>query len=212
MKKLFLITCLIVTVASAYARSERGYYKDECGRLLVFRKQPSWWMVPGGMLAIGTGPLMAYGIHTGRLLASTHTHHSWGPFHVSGNSYDTTGDHAGGYLVCGVVSFGGMCMLYSWYYHHSRLNEPYVILDKDGMWYEGQGMLNWKDLKGVRLIEEPIRDGEGRQIGTNLLIEVVEIQKRWKIEDSKLAVTREALYDFILEYCQAATGKNPRIT
>jgi|GEM_PF-4814799 len=219
-KQSVLLLALFIGLCAApdlSARPERGYMRDEHGRLLVFRKQPSWFCIPIGAIMTAGGAVGVFAVWAEKISVGSHTslHLKTGPFHThidGGYSENTTKDRVLASLGFGLISVGGIALLYDWHYHYSRLDEPYVILDRNGMWFEGHGQLNWRDLKGVRLVEEPIRDSKGRVIGTRLLIEVVEIQKRWRIEDSRLNITREALYDFILEYCEAATGKNPRIT
>jgi hypothetical protein len=216
MKKRYLLLVAVMVVIAVpsdlEARPERGYYRDEFGRMLIFRQQPSWFNVPAGLFLTAGGGVGMFAVYANLVQVSTCAQTGHGPFQFALYSNNTTGDRVVAALGCGCISAGGIALLYDWHYHYSRLDEPYIILDHLGMWYEGHGQLNWKDLKGVRLIEEVIYDNEGRPRGTRLLIEIVEIQKRWRIDDSRLNITREALYDFILEYCKAATGKDPRIT
>lgn len=190
-----------------------SYVQDPQGRTMIFRKQPSWWTCAAGtvLTAMGGGIIVA-ALHGVEMTLDTKTSLLRTQY-VNINHHNSSTSSINTGLVGIGTTLGGLFVTYDWYYDWSRIAKPLIILDPQGMWYEGKSRkIPWAELKGLRLIDSPVYDAEGRFLRYEYLIEIIDMHERWELKDRRLAITREALYEFMLDYYEQATGKTLRVS
>jgi hypothetical protein len=219
---IFLASLFVFNFSFACAESQRGYAKDDQGRTLVYRVQPSWWSGFGGGLLTGLGGFMTYGAWhevNPRVKLS-------GLFRFSDFLSDESLENLPKFLsrmhinipfpsINGTpakvikVSLGagvtgsGMALLYSYLSNYVKLSTPLIVIDREGLQYEGKNKIFWKDVKSVRVVHETSFNwhNDTGKMKRKYALEIVDAYDKLLISENDIAITVDTLHDLIKKYC-----------
>jgi hypothetical protein len=150
----------------------KTWSKDENGRVLIYRAEPSQiagallaLMMVGGMSAVGMG------LFSGKLEN----------------------------IVFGSIIAipSGLLFKYAYYDEQNALYKPIVVIDKHGITFEGHAKMLWKNVCGYRTVENIIyRDGYTTH---EYYLEISTDVDRVNIPENRLAITWQMLYKLVDE-------------
>jgi len=212
----FLITTFVFSVFSVSAQTSQGYTKDNQGRTLVYRVQPSWWLIPSGSLLTGLGAFVTYGawyevnpqvnlnssFKLGDIWPDLHKILANIRMHIPLSSLDGKPARV---IKCALgtgVTLSGVALLYSCLSNYFKLSTPLIIIDQKGLQYEGKSIIYWKDVKSVRVVHDTAfnwNNGSGK-IKKEYALEIVDAYDRLLIHESDISITVETLHDLIKQY------------
>ncbi len=211
-----LASLFIFSVSPVFAESSKGYVKDSQGRTLVYRAQPSWWLIPSGTLLTGLGAFVTYGAYhevnpqinlngslkLGDIWPDLHKVLANIRMHIPLNNLDGTPARA---IKCALgtgITLSGAAILYSWLSNYAKLSKPFIVIDHEGLQYEGKDKINWKDVKSVRVVHDTAfnwNNGTGK-LKRKYALEIVNVYDRLLISECDIAITVETLQELIKQY------------
>jgi hypothetical protein len=179
---------------SAEQQQKRTYITTDNGRTLIYRSEKSIWNLVG---AAGLATLSAACFYRAYESSNTPgntfvtTHGSTRRYHKKAN--DSTIGLLGGLIFTGF----GAWLTYDWYKNYTNLHVPIIILDEQGIWYEGS-LFSWKEIVTIYSLTITIENGIYSQ--SEHLLEIVSKQNRFKINQNDIAITTDALQDLMQKY------------
>lgn len=217
---LFLTSLFLCNVSFVSAHdTPKGYVKDNQGRTLVYRAQPSWWLLPSGSLLTLFGSLVAYdGLYEVNpapinLGASFKLSDIWPDLHkilanirmniplkiIDGKSNPA---RAIRFVLGAGVTVSGAALLYSWFDNYFKLSTPLIVIDKEGLQYEGNNKIYWKDVKSVHVVHDTTFNWSNNtgKFKKEYALEIVNTYDKFLINEGDIAVTLETLEELIKHY------------
>jgi hypothetical protein len=218
---LFLVSFLIFNIffvsvqASSYS-FPKGYAKDAHGRTLVYRAKPNWWLIPSGSLLTSVGGLITYGAYHEpnpriHLSGSWKLGDIWPDLHkvLSNIQMRIPLNNISGapakVIKCGLgagVTLSGAALLYSYFSNYIKLYTPLIVIDSEGLHYEGKDKIVWKDVKSIRVVRDTSFNWHNNtgNIKETYALEIVDTFGMLLIAESDIAITVDALYGLIKQY------------
>jgi len=187
---------------SAEQQQKRTYTTTDNGRTLIYRSEKSMWNLVG---AAGLTTLGAACFYMSYKERQAYSHYAWGnmhPYHriLYADDANKKSIDAAVLFMCGLLFTGGSAWLtYDWYKTRTNAHIPIIILDKNGIWYEGSLQFSWKEVIHVNIIKQDIYI-DGYYSGTKHLIEIVSLQSRFNIDEDSINITINALYELMQQH------------
>ena len=213
---IFLASVFIFSVSPVFAESSKGYAKDNQGRTLVYRAQPSWWLIPSGTLLTGLGSLITYGalheahprinlngsLKLGDIWPDLHKVLSNIRMHIPLNNLNGTPAKAIKCMLGAGITLSGMAILHSYFSNYFKLSTPFIVIDREGLQCEGRDKIYWKDVKSVRVVHGNSFNWHNDigKIKKEFALEIVDAYDRLLIPESDIAITVETLQGLIKQY------------
>jgi hypothetical protein len=212
------ITSLFVLNISAVGREScsqtKSFVKDDQGRILIYRAQPSLWGLPSSVLLTGLGLAMTHGAWYQqnpkiRLDGSFTLRDIWPDLHdVLANilvtiPFPSLRDKPARAVKCAIgagVTVTGASLLSSWVKNYWKLSTPLIIIDYEGLQYEGKNFIRWQDVKSMRIEYDMTVHWFKGKIKKEPCLEIIDTYGRLMIHESDIAITVEALYEFMKQY------------
>ncbi len=170
-----LIFALFWSTVSSADQENKTYEKDEQGRVLIYRSAPRIIILGSSLICCCLGLFC--------LLAPS-----------------PQGKEIKKIERCMGLPFLGLgaYILNDWIYTLRSMTKPILILDKEGLWYEGYGNVAWDDIKKLIPAGHVCRDD-----GVQYYLEVVtKLGKQFEIREKKIAISMEELLVLTAEYCR----------
>lgn len=219
---LFLASLFVFNFSFACTESQRGYVKDDQGRTLVYRAQPSWWSgLGGGFLTCFGGFMTHSALHERNPRVNLS-----GSFRPSDFLSDESLENLPKFLSrmhinipfpsikdtpakvikvalgAGVTVFGASIFA-KWLYNYAKLATPLIVIDREGLQYEGKNKIFWKDVKSVRVVHDTSFNwyNDTGKLKRKYALEIVDAYDKLLIGENDIAITVDTLHDLIKKYC-----------
>jgi hypothetical protein len=176
--KYIVIFMLLTSISfNNLSATPKTWTKDESGRVLIYRAEPSKLEAFGWTAMSGLGIAMTSG---------------------GVCSAFKSNDNLPMIFCGGVISAVGIYKLYEWYHNYSSLYKPLIVIDKYGITYEGKNKITWKrvcsyDHELYTVYVNGVRDHD---------VEYIEIStdtEKLQIMQHNVAITSKMLYKLIDE-------------
>lgn len=213
---IFLPSLFVFSFFCISAESQKGYAKDDQGRILVYRAQPSWWSVPSGAALAGLGAYVMHdayyharpkvkmhgSLSLGDIMPDLHKILARIRLYVPIDIEGKPARAIKGALGAG-IALSGVSVLGSWIYNYAKLSMPLIVIDREGLQYEGKNKIFWKDVKSVRVVCDTSFNwsNDTGKIKRKYALEIVDAYDKLLIGENDIAITVDTLHDLIKKYC-----------
>ncbi len=185
LKNKYLISVMIflsILSSAGLLAEPKTWSKDESGRVLVYRAEPSKAVA----VIFGTTTAIGLGISSMGFLPEI-------------PSRERLELIVGFGILGSIISIpSALAFKYLYYDEYNALFKPLIVIDKHGISYEGHDKIAWKNICGYRAVQNIVY-GEYGPVNCGYYIEISTDVARLEIPESRTAITWQKLQQLIDE-------------